>query len=74
MKTFPKEKMREARCMKVASIDIDLYCCCSVPDVKGLGSWIAFDTCDQSYLQKCKGINVNKIPKNQSYTCKKCQI
>ena len=50
MGPFPKEKMRDPRCIKVASVGTDLYCCCSVPDLKGLGPWIACDTCDQWYL------------------------
>ena len=57
--------------MKVSSIDIDLFCCCSVPDISSLGLWIACDTCDQWYLQKCEGKNGKKIPKDQLYICKK---
>ena len=56
------------------SVDIELLCCCSVPDVKGLGPWIACDVCDQWYLQKCEGVNGSKIPKGILYTCKNCQI
>ena len=70
MEPFPKEKMQQIRTIKVSSIDIDLFCCCSVPEVSGLGPWIAYDTCDQWYLQKCEGINGKKIHKNQLYICK----
>ena len=73
MEPFAKEKMQELRSIKVSSTDIDLFCCCSLPDVSGPGSWIACNTCDQWYLQKCEGINRKKIPKVQMYICKKCQ-
>ena len=72
MELFPKEKkMQELRSIKASSIDIDLFCCCPVPDVSGLGPWIACNTCDQWYLQKCEGINGKKIPKDQLYIYKK---
>ena len=75
MEPFTKEKkMSHPRCIKAASINIDLFCCCSVPDVKGLGPWIACDICDQWHLQRCEFINENKMPKIQLYTCEKCQI
>ena len=47
---------------------------CSIPDVKGLGPWIACDVCDQWYLQKCEGINANNIPKTKLYVCKMCKV
>ena len=49
---FPKKKLKNIKEIKIVSVDIDLFCCCSVPDVKGLGLWIACDVCDQWYLQK----------------------
>ena len=73
MEPFPKIKLSTVREVKIVSVDIDLLCCCSVPDVKGLGPWIAHDVCDQWYLQQCKGIDGDKISKRQLYTCKKYQ-
>ena len=73
MEPFPKEKIKPKK-IKVESIVIDLFCCCSIPDVKGIGPWIACYVCDQWYLQKCEGINGNEIPRNQQYICKKCSI
>ena len=57
---FPKKKLKTLKEIKIVSIDIDLFCSCSVPDVKGLGPWIACDVCDQWYLQKCEGISGKK--------------
>ena len=74
MEPFPKKKLKEPMKIEVISIDIDLLCCCSIPDVKGLGPWIACDVCDQWYLQKCEGINANKIPKTKLYVCKMCKV
>ena len=73
MEPFPKKKLKTLKVIKIVSIDIDLFCFCSVPDAKGLGSWISCDVCDQWYLQKCEGINGKKIPRRKLYTCKKCQ-
>ena len=73
MEPFPKEKMQELRSIKVSSIDINLFCCCSVLDVVGLVPWIACNTCDQWYLQKYEGINGKKIPNDQLCICKKFQ-
>ena len=73
MEAFPKEKMQQIRTIKVSNIDIDLFCCCSVLEVSGLGPWIACHTCNQWYFQKCEGINGKKIPKNQLYICKNCR-
>ena len=69
---FPKKKLKEPLKIEVISIDIDLLCCCSIPDVKGLGPWIACDIWDQWYLQKCEGIN--KFPKTKLYVCKMCKV
>ena len=55
-------------------VDIDLFCCCSVPEVKGLGPWIACDTCDKWYLQKCEGVKGSRTAKNIPYKCRKCQV
>ena len=74
MEPFPKIKLSTVREVIILSVDIDFLCCCSVPDLKGLGSWIVCDICDQSYLQHCEGIDGDKIPKMQWYTCKKCQV
>ena len=71
MEPFPKEKMQELRSIKVSSIDIDLFCRCSVPDVSGLGPWITCDTCDQCYPQKCEGINGKKYQKTSCIFVKK---
>ena len=74
MEPFPKRKLTATKMIDVVSVDIDLLCCCSIPDVKGLGPWIACDYCDNCFLQECEGIDGCKIPKNQSYRCKKCQF
>ena len=47
MEPFPKQKLVTPTGIEVINIDIDLFCCCSVPDVKGLGPWIACDVCDK---------------------------
>ena len=65
MEPFPKEKNARIKIYQVSSINIDLFCCCSVPDVSGLEPWISCNTCDQWYLQKCEGTNGKKIPKDQ---------
>ena len=49
MEQFPKEKLLESLEIKAVSIDFDLFCCCWVKDVKGLGPWIACNVCDQWY-------------------------
>ena len=74
MEPFPKKKFKKSKEIRVVSVDIELLCCCSVPDVKGLGPWIACDVCDQWYLQQCEGVNGSKIPKGILYTCKNSQI
>ena len=56
MEPFPKQKLATLRLIDIKKVDIDLFCCCSVPEVKGLGPWIACDTCDKLYLQKCEGV------------------
>ena len=63
MEPFPKQKLVTPIEIEVINIDIDLFCCCSVPDVKGLGPWIACDVCDKWYLQKCEGVTGDKILK-----------
>ena len=74
MEPFPKKKFKKSKEIRVVSVDIELLCCCSVPNVKGLGPWIACDVCDKWYLQKCEGVNGSKIPKSILYACKNCQI
>ena len=74
MEPFPKEKMQELRSIKVSSIDIDLFCCCSVPDVSGLGPWIACDICNQRYLQKCECIHGKKYQKISCIFVKSAKI
>ena len=74
MDPFPKKKLKEPMNIEVISIDTDLLCCCSIPDVKGLGPWVASDVCDQWYLLKCEGINANKITKTKLYVCKMCKV
>ena len=54
MEPFPKEKLVEPLEIKVLSIDLNLFCCCSVQDVKGLGLWIACDVHYPWYLQRCE--------------------
>ena len=49
--TILKEKnLRTQIEIKEISVDIQLLYCCSVPDIKFLGPWIACDVCDQWYL------------------------
>ena len=73
MGPFPKQRIMPSRKINIITFDIDLLCCCSIPDVTGLGPWIVCDIGDQWYLQKCEGIYGKKIPKNKKYTCKKCK-
>ena len=60
---FPKRKLTATKMIDVVSVDIDLLCSCSIPDVTGLGPWIACDYCDNWFLQECEGIDGGKIPK-----------
>ena len=50
MEPFPKQKLATLRLIDVKKVHIDLFCCCSVPEVKGQGPWIACDTGDIWYL------------------------
>ena len=74
MEPFPKQKLATLKLIDVKKVDIDLFCCCSVPEVKGLGPGIACDTCDKWYLQKCEGVKGSRIAKNIPYKCRKCQV
>ena len=61
MQPLPKKKLNTPREMKVGIVDIEFLCCCPVPDVKGLGPWIACDGCDQWYLQRCDVVHCGHI-------------
>ena len=72
MEPIPKISLNSPRNITVVTIEMDLFCCCNVPDVQGIGPWIACDKCDHWYLQKCEGILGKRICKTEEYTCKKC--
>ena len=72
MEPFPKISLNSPRNITVVTIEMDLFCCCNVPDVPGIGPWITCDKCDHWYLQKCDGVLGKRIPKTEKYTCKKC--
>ena len=52
MEPFPKQKLKAPKQINVASVNTDMFCCCSMPDVKGIGPWIACDVCDKWCQQK----------------------
>ena len=56
---------------KIAStiIEIELLCCCNVPNVPGVGSWIACDKCKKWNLKKCENIDGNKFSRD-IHVCK----
>ena len=56
MEPFLKWKLTMSRQLYMVSVDADLLCCCSTPDVRVLGLWIAFENCDQWYLKRHAGI------------------
>ena len=72
MEPFPKISLNSPRNITVVTIEMDLFYCCNVPDVQGIGPWIACDKCDCWYLQKCEGILGKRIHKAEEFTCKKC--
>ena len=72
MEPFPKISLNSPRNITVVTIEMDLFCCCNVPDVQGIGPWIACDKCDHWYLQKCEGILGKRFHKTEEYTCEKC--
>ena len=54
MGSFPKIKLTAPKKIDMISVDIDLLYCCSIPDAKGLGPWIAW------FLQNVKVLIVAK--------------
>ena len=66
MEPFPKKILKTPKEIKIVSVDIDLFCCCSVPDVKGLGPWIALMSVISGIYRNVK---VSMVKKYQGGSC-----
>ena len=64
--TIPKKSLDSPININVVTVDMDLFCCCNIPVIPGLGPWIACDP------QKCECVTGKRIFKTYIYICKKC--
>ena len=67
MEPFPKKKLKEPMKIEVISIDIDLLCCCSIPDVKG--SWTMDWLVISVISGTCRNVNASMLTKFQRPRC-----
>ena len=72
MEPFLKVLLDSSSNIEVVTVAMDLFCHCNIPDIPGLGQWIAYDKCDQWYLQKYEGVTGKKISKTNINICKNC--
>ena len=70
---YSKQAIKPPQKIGTENIEYELLCCCNMPDIQGLQPWIAYDTFDKWYLQKCEGLDGSAIPENNTYICKNCQ-
>ena len=72
MDTISKKQLKPSKDTESTTIEFDLLCCCYVPQLPGLGPWIACDKCNTWYLQECEGVDGSKITEDESYVCNTC--